>query len=138
MTLHRRFNANGKFAAVASRPFPERDDDRGVRRRLCFNAGYAAAVDCVRRAAIPATRLRDASGWYRHVAAVWVMGRRHEAVLRARAGGHRLAGVQIALFADTIIPLLPTGGPSSIYYADRFYQLLIGVISLLPARPAGK
>ncbi len=40
-------------------------------------------------------------------------------------------GVQIALFADTIISsLLPTGGPSSIYYADRLYQLPIGVIGI--------
>ncbi|MCC2105643.1 MAG: polysaccharide biosynthesis C-terminal domain-containing protein, partial [Hyphomicrobiales bacterium] len=36
-----------------------------------------------------------------------------------------------ALFADTIISsLLPTGGPSSIYYADRIYQLPIGVIGI--------
>ena len=41
------------------------------------------------------------------------------------------AGVQIALFADTIIgSLLPTGGVSSIYYADRLYQLPIGVIGI--------
>ena len=41
------------------------------------------------------------------------------------------AGVQIAMFADTIISsLLPTGGPSSIYYADRIYQLPIGVIGI--------
>ncbi len=41
------------------------------------------------------------------------------------------AGVQIALFADTIIgSLLPTGGLSSIYYADRIYQLPIGVIGI--------
>ncbi len=41
------------------------------------------------------------------------------------------AGVQIALFADTIIgSLLPTGGISSIYYADRLYQLPIGVIGI--------
>ena len=41
------------------------------------------------------------------------------------------AGVQIALFVDTIISsLLPTGGPSSIYYADRIYQLPIGVIGI--------
>ena len=39
--------------------------------------------------------------------------------------------MQIALFADTIIAsLLPTGGPSSIYYADRIYQLPIGVIGI--------
>ncbi|WP_395666248.1 murein biosynthesis integral membrane protein MurJ [Methylocella sp.] len=41
------------------------------------------------------------------------------------------AGVQIALFADTIIgSMLPTGGPSSIYYADRIYQLPLGVIGI--------
>lgn len=41
------------------------------------------------------------------------------------------AGIQIALFADTIIgSMLPTGGVSSIYYADRLYQLPIGVIGI--------
>ena len=41
------------------------------------------------------------------------------------------AGVQIAMFADTIIAsLLPTGGLSSLYYADRLYQLPIGVIGI--------
>ncbi|MDE2578728.1 MAG: murein biosynthesis integral membrane protein MurJ [Hyphomicrobiales bacterium] len=41
------------------------------------------------------------------------------------------AGVQIAIFADTIIgSYLPTGGPASIYYADRIYQLPIGVIGI--------
>lgn len=41
------------------------------------------------------------------------------------------AGVQIAIFADTILStLLPTGGPSSLYYAERIYQLPIGVIGI--------
>jgi putative peptidoglycan lipid II flippase len=41
------------------------------------------------------------------------------------------AGIQIALFADTIIgSLLPTGSVSSIYYADRIYQLPLGVIGI--------
>ena len=41
------------------------------------------------------------------------------------------AGTQIALFADTIIAsMLPTGGVSSIYYADRMYQLPLGVIGI--------
>jgi putative peptidoglycan lipid II flippase len=41
------------------------------------------------------------------------------------------AGVQIALFADTIIAsMLPTGAVSSIYFADRLYQLPIGVIGI--------
>ncbi len=40
-------------------------------------------------------------------------------------------GVQIAMFADTIIgSMLPDGGVSSIYYADRLYQLPIGVIGI--------
>jgi putative peptidoglycan lipid II flippase len=41
------------------------------------------------------------------------------------------AGTQIALFADTIIgSMLPTGGVSSIYYADRIYQLPLAVIGI--------
>ncbi len=41
------------------------------------------------------------------------------------------AGTQIALFADTILAsMLPTGGPSTIYYAERIYQLPIGVIGI--------
>jgi len=41
------------------------------------------------------------------------------------------AGVQIAIFADTILAsLLPTGGLSSIYYAERLYQLPLGVIGV--------
>jgi putative peptidoglycan lipid II flippase len=41
------------------------------------------------------------------------------------------AGVQIAILADTIIAsLLPTGAVSSIYYADRLYQLPIGVVGI--------
>ncbi|PZU93481.1 MAG: murein biosynthesis integral membrane protein MurJ [Chelatococcus sp.] len=41
------------------------------------------------------------------------------------------AGVQIALFADTIIAsLLPRGGYSALYYADRLYQLPLGLIAI--------
>ena len=41
------------------------------------------------------------------------------------------AGVQIAIFADTIIAsLLPTGAVSSISYADRLYQLPVGIIGI--------
>lgn len=41
------------------------------------------------------------------------------------------AGPQIAIFADTIISsMLPAGGVSSIYYADRIFQLPIGVIGV--------
>ena len=41
------------------------------------------------------------------------------------------AGVQIAMFADTIIAsFLPTGAVASLYYADRIYQLPLGVIGI--------
>ncbi len=41
------------------------------------------------------------------------------------------AGVQIALFADTIIAsLLPAGSFGALYYAERLYQLPIGVIAI--------
>jgi putative peptidoglycan lipid II flippase len=40
-------------------------------------------------------------------------------------------GVQIAMFADTIIAsFLPAGAVSSLYYADRLYQLPVGVIGI--------
>jgi putative peptidoglycan lipid II flippase len=41
------------------------------------------------------------------------------------------AGQQIAILADTILAsLLPTGAVSSIYYADRLYQLPLGIIGV--------
>ena len=41
------------------------------------------------------------------------------------------AGIQIALFADTIIAtFLPTGALSALYYADRINQLPIGVVGI--------
>ncbi len=41
------------------------------------------------------------------------------------------AGVQIAMLADTIIAsALPTGALSAIWYADRLYQLPVGVIAI--------
>ncbi|MDX3809568.1 MAG: lipid II flippase MurJ, partial [Bosea sp. (in: a-proteobacteria)] len=41
------------------------------------------------------------------------------------------AGVQIAIFADTIIAsLLPRGAYSALYYAERLYQLPLGLIAI--------
>lgn len=41
------------------------------------------------------------------------------------------AGVQIALFADTIIAsMLPRGAYASLYYAERLYQLPLGLIAI--------
>lgn len=41
------------------------------------------------------------------------------------------AGVQLAMFADTIIAsTLPTGALSALYYAERLYQLPLGVVGI--------
>jgi putative peptidoglycan lipid II flippase len=41
------------------------------------------------------------------------------------------AGVQVAMFADTIIgSLLPAGALSALYYAERLYQLPLGVVGI--------
>lgn len=41
------------------------------------------------------------------------------------------AGIQIAIFADTIIgSFLPAGALSSLYYAERLYQLPLGVVGI--------
>lgn len=40
-------------------------------------------------------------------------------------------GTPIAMFADTmIVTLLPAGAPSALYYAERIYQLPLGVIGI--------
>lgn len=41
------------------------------------------------------------------------------------------AGIQVAMFADTIIAsALPSGALSSLYYAERLYQLPLGVVGI--------
>lgn len=41
------------------------------------------------------------------------------------------AGTQIAMLADTVlVTLLPSGGASALYYADRLYQLPVGLIGV--------
>src|SRR6202161_1841647 len=64
------------------------------------------------------------------------------APLRLRAGGRAFfravgpatlgsMGTQVAIFADTIIAtFLPAGALSALYYAERLYQLPIGVIGI--------
>ncbi|MCC0005109.1 MAG: murein biosynthesis integral membrane protein MurJ [Methylobacteriaceae bacterium] len=137
VTLHSGvLNANGKFAAAAFAPVLL-NLTMIVALALAFlfpNAGYAAATGvavaglaelfllevATRRAGVGSSLTRprwdaDAKQFFKALG---------PAVIGS-------AGVQIALFADTIISsLLPTGGPSSIYYADRIYQLPIGVIGI--------
>jgi len=137
VTLHSGvLNANGKFAAAAFAPVLL-NLTMILALSLAFlfpNAGFAAATGvalaglaelvlleiATRRAGVGSTLTRprwdaDAKQFFKALG---------PAVIGS-------AGVQIALFADTIISsLLPTGGPSSIYYADRIYQLPIGVIGI--------
>ena len=138
-TLHSgTLNAHGRFAAAAfapvllnlsrssdSSPSPSfsqrrrggelgrRRLGRGATRRWWRTRRVGDA--CWRRSAWPRLeRRRDASS--------------SRALAPAIIGS---AGVQIAILADTIIAsLLPTGVVSSIYYAERLYQLPIGVIGV--------
>ncbi len=72
------------------------------------------------RAGIPAEFFRPR--WTKEVAAFF------KAIVPAVIGS---AGVQIAMLADSVIAAsLPEGSLSAIYYADRMYQLPIGVIGI--------
>ncbi|HEY1736597.1 MAG TPA: murein biosynthesis integral membrane protein MurJ [Methylovirgula sp.] len=98
------------------------------------NAAYAAAVGVtvsgVCQFALTYAALREEGLHERLTGIHWTKEIKHFfAVLGPAVIGS--AGVQLALFADTIIgSMLPTGGVSSIYYADRIYQLPIGIIGI--------
>lgn len=129
-------NARGYFAAAAFAPVL-----LNLVMILCLavaflfpNAGIAAAVGVTLSGlcqfALTFWALRR-DGVHEHLVRVeWSKEIRHFFVVLGPAviGS---AGVQLALFADTIIgSMLPTGGVSSIYYADRLYQLPIGIIGI--------
>ena len=136
-TLHTgTLNANRRFAAGAFRPvLMNIAMTAAVATAFLFpNAAYAAAVGvflagvCELGWIAVAARRADALAvlerprWDADVKQFFV------ALAPAVIGS---AGFQIAIFADTIIAsLLPTGAVSSIYYADRIYQLPIGVIGI--------
>ncbi|MCC2097392.1 MAG: murein biosynthesis integral membrane protein MurJ [Hyphomicrobiales bacterium] len=129
-------NAHGRFAAAAFAPVLLNIAIVAM-LTIAFlfpNAGIAAAVGiftagilelglmlvAAKRAGLLAVFARP--GWGADIRQFF------KAFLPAVIGS---AGVQIAIFADTIIgSMLPTGGISSIYYADRLYQLPIGVIGI--------
>ena len=138
VTLHSgTLNAHGRFAVAAFAPvllnvaiigflgvaflFPNAGEAAswGV---VVFGRGAAGAG---RRAAARRRGLLETLAWPRLERDVRQF---FGALLPAIIGS---AGVQIAIFADTIIAsLLPTGVVSSIYYAERLYQLPIGVIGV--------
>jgi len=129
-------NANRRFVAAAFAPVL-----LNVAMIACLslaflfpNAGLAASWG-VALAGLAQLGLVSAAAWRAGVAARIARPRRdRESKMFFRTFGPAVigsAGVQIALFADTIIAsLLPRGGISIIYYADRIYQLPIGVIGV--------
>ncbi|GAC1330646.1 MAG: murein biosynthesis integral membrane protein MurJ [Beijerinckiaceae bacterium] len=129
-------NANGRFAAAAFAPIIL-NVTMIVFVALAFlfpDAGVAASVGVTVSGILQVALMMAASrraGVLEHLARPrWSddVRRFFRALGPAVIGA---GGVQIALFADTIIAsLLPTGGLSSIYYADRIYQLPIGVIGI--------
>jgi putative peptidoglycan lipid II flippase len=129
-------NALGRFAAAAFAPVL-----LNLAMIVCLalsflfpNAGYAASwgitISGVAQFGLVSFAVWKAGGLEHPVWPRWTQEvKRFFAILGPAVIGS--AGVQIALFADTIIAsLLPTGGPSAIYYADRIYQLPIGVIGI--------
>ncbi|MDH7796482.1 MULTISPECIES: murein biosynthesis integral membrane protein MurJ [unclassified Beijerinckia] len=129
-------NANGRFAAAAFAPVLL---NLAILAFLAIaflfpNAGYAAAAGVLVAGALELMLVLYAAR-RAGILAVFARPRWDADVKRffktfvpAVIGS---AGVQIALFADTIIvSMLPTGGVSSVYYADRIYQLPGGVIAI--------
>jgi putative peptidoglycan lipid II flippase len=129
-------NAHERFAAAAFAPVLL---NLGMIAALALaflfpNAAYAAAagvcVSGVAQLALVMADARRASVLAAPARPRWTPDTKQflKTIIPAVIGS---AGVQIAIFADTIIgSLLPTGGVSSIYYADRIYQLPIGVIGI--------
>ncbi len=130
-------NAHDRFAAAAARARAAQPlDHRGARRRVPVpDAGHAAAWGVAAAGVLELGLVlgRGAAGrrsppGSRRRGSTPVMSVFFKTLGPAVVGS---AGVQIAMFADTIIAsFLPTGAVSSLYYADRIYQLPLGVIGI--------
>ncbi len=129
-------NANGRFAAAAFAPVLLNASIVACLAALVAfpNAGVAASAGVALAGVlelalmIVAARRANLLGLFARPRWSADVKQFFKAFLPAVIGS---AGVQIALFADTIIgSMLPTGGLASIYYADRLYQLPIGVIGI--------
>lgn len=129
-------NASGHFWAAAAAP-------------VLLNAALVASLAAGHLFATPAHAAAwgvTISGvlqlgvllWAARAAGLLVMPRRPRLDPNVRAFFRALGpatigsmGTQIAMFADTIIAtLLPLGAVSALYYADRIYQLPLGVIGI--------
>lgn len=129
-------NAHGRFAVAAGAPILLNLAIAGLLLLANWfpDAGHAAAagvlvggvaqlvllIGAVRCARLPLTLM-----WPTWSASIGIFARRFgPAVLGA-------GGIQLAVFADTVIAtLLPTGSISYLYYADRLYQFPLAVIGI--------
>ena len=129
-------NANGRFAAAAFAPVLL-NLTTIVFLAMAFafpNAGIAASFGTVVSGFLQALMTGYAAyraGLLEHLARPELTGEVRQFFARLGPAVIGSSGTQIAMFADTIIAsMLPTGGVSSIYYADRMYQLPLGVIGI--------
>ncbi|HMF05672.1 MAG TPA: murein biosynthesis integral membrane protein MurJ [Methylocella sp.] len=129
-------NAHGRFAAAAFAPVVM-NLTMIVLLALAFwfpNPGLAASWGLTLSGVLQLALTSFAahrSGIFERFARAPMMGQIKEFLVTFVPAVIGSAGTQIALFADTILAsLLPTGGVSSIYYADRIYQLPLGVIGI--------
>ncbi|MCA3563948.1 MAG: murein biosynthesis integral membrane protein MurJ [Methylocystis sp.] len=129
-------NATGRFAVAAGAPILLNLSLLAfVQLAFLFPTPAHAAGWGVFTAGVLEAGLLAAAAWRAGVLAAPLMPtlsedvrRFFKAFLPAVIGS---AGVQIAMFADTILAtLLPEGSASALYFADRIYQLPLGVIAI--------
>ncbi|MEQ1756300.1 MAG: murein biosynthesis integral membrane protein MurJ [Micropepsaceae bacterium] len=129
-------NAEGKFWAAAAAPVLL-NISMAISLLLAFiypSAGYAAAVG-VLTGGVAELLLLLVAAWSSGISIVPTMPRLSDDVrlFFVRFGPATLgaAGVQVAMFADTIFAsFLGQGAYTSLYYADRINQLPMGVIAI--------
>jgi putative peptidoglycan lipid II flippase len=129
-------NANGRFAAAAGAP---------ILLNLCMiatllaaywfpTAGHAAAWGVLIAGVVQVVMVAMDAEWHGfgfrlRLPHIDQRTRRFLVALGPAILG--AGGVQVALFADTMIAsFLPTGALSALYYADRINQLPIGVVGI--------
>jgi putative peptidoglycan lipid II flippase len=129
-------NATGRYAAVAGAPVLL---NLTLLATLTFasvfpTAGHAAAWG-VTLSGVLQLALVAVAAWRADLLPPLVMPRLDMGTRKFfRALGPAVVGsgsVQLAMFADTILAsFLPSGAVSALYYADRLYQLPVGVVAV--------
>lgn len=129
-------NANGRFAAAAGAP---------ILLNICMvltlivaywfpTAGHAASWGVLLAGVAQVLMVGIDAEWHGLGLGLRMPKLDHRTRKFLRALGPAIigaGGVQLALFADTVIAsYLPTGALSALYYADRINQLPIGVVGI--------